>query len=766
MRLSRCYFIVLFTLAIAACSPDESEQQNSSASTENIRSSDALITEASLFDPEEIERWQAQSRNVTILRDKWGIAHIYGKTDADTVFGTLFAQAEDDFNRDETNYLNAMGRLAEAEGAGQLYRDLRMKLFIDPVDMQSQYEASPDWLKDLLNAFADGLNYYLYTHPEVVPRVIQRFEPWMALSFTEGSIGGDIERVNLRELENFYGPDNQVAQVEYLQDNEPRGSNGFAIAPAKTAGGNALLLINPHTSFFFRSELHMVSEEGLNAYGAVTWGQFFIYQGFNENTGWMHTSSRADAIDYYLETIVERNDGYYYRFGDEERKLRETIITLPYKDGDALSRTEITVYHSHHGPIIRERDGKWEAISLMQEPIKALAQSYGRTKANNYEEFAATMELRTNSSNNTVYADSKGNIAYWHGNFIPRRDARFDWNQPLDGSDPATDWKSLHPVNEMITLFNPGSGWIQNTNNTPFNAAGADSPRRADYPAYMANNPENPRGVHAVQVLKGRSDFTIDTLIEAAYEPTLTAFEELVPSLLLITAVDRVSQNTNSPNNIVRGVGDTVSIQSELLEYIDLLRTWDYKASVDSVETSLAVYWAENLISSVAIAASASGIDVYDYMTNRSTMDQKLSALRQAAQTLTRDFGSWQVPWGEINRYQRLNGDIVQDFSDDEPSLAVGFGSGRWGSLASFGSRTYPGTRRMYGTSGNSFVAAVEFGERLTAKAVTVGGLQSDPGSPHFDDQAAMYASGEFRDVLFYREDIEANLERAYNPGD
>ena len=765
MRLSRCYCIVLIAFTIAACSPQESQQANSSARTENIQANDALIVEASKFDSEEIARWQVQSRNVTILRDKWGIAHIYGKTDADTVFGTLFAQAEDDFNRVETNYLNAMGRLAEAEGAGQLYRDLRMKLFIDPVKLQAQYEASPAWLKDLMNAFADGLNYYLYTHPAVEPRVINRFEPWMALSFSEGSIGGDIERVNLRDLENFYGPNNQVAQIEYLHDNEPRGSNGFAIAPANTAGGNALLLINPHTSFFFRSELHMVSEEGLNAYGAVTWGQFFIYQGFNENTGWMHTSSRADAIDYYLETIVERDDGYYYRYSDEERKLRESRITLPYKDGDGQSSVEITAYHSHHGPIIRARDGKWEAISLMQEPIKALAQSYGRTKANNYEEFAATMELRTNSSNNTVYADSKGNIAYWHGNFIPRRDARFDWNQPLDGSDPATDWKSLHPVNEMITLFNPGTGWIQNTNNTPFNAAGVDSPRREDYPAYMANNPENPRGVHAVQVLQDRSDFTIDTLIEAAYEPTLTAFEELIPSLLLITAVDRVSQNANSPNNIVRGASDSVSIQSELLEYIDLLRSWDYKASVDSVETSLAVYWAENLMGSVAAAASASGVDIYDYMANRSTMDQKLSALRQAAETLTRDFGSWQVPWGEINRYQRLNGDIVQEFNDDEPSLPVGFGSGRWGSLASFGSRTYPGTRRMYGTSGNSFVAAVEFGERLTAKAVTVGGLQSDPSSLHFDDQAALYTNGEFRDVLFYREDIEANLERAYNPG-
>ncbi|MCY4264854.1 MAG: penicillin acylase family protein, partial [Gammaproteobacteria bacterium] len=141
-------------------------------------------------------------------------------------------------------------------------------------------------------------------------------------------------------------------------------------------------------------------------------------------------------------------------------------------------------------------------------------------------------------------------------------------------------------------------------------------------------------------------------------------------------------------------------------------------------------------------------------------------ALTQAAEILIQDYGTWQVPWGEINRYQRLNGDLVQDFNDDEPSLPVGFVSGRWGALASFGARTYPGTRRMYGTSGNSFVAAVEFGTPLRAKAITVGGLNSNPDSPHFDDQAQMYADGEFRDVLFYRNNVEANLERRYRPGD
>lgn len=732
MNLLRPLLLLLTIFAVAACSP---APQGGDAN---------MNTE--IFSDEDVARWQERAARVEILRDRWGIAHIYGETDADTVFGTLYAQAEDDFNRVETNYINAMGRLAEAEGAGEIYRDLRMRLFIRQSEMEELYESSPDWLKQLMDAFADGLNYYLYTHPEVTPRVFHRFEPWMALTFTEGSIGGDIERVNIARLRDFYGPGDTIAIADDLVvDMEPRGSNGFSIAPSNTANGNALFLINPHTSFFFRSELHMVSEEGLNAYGAVTWGQFFIYQGFNENTGWMHTSSRADAIDEYLETIVERDDGYYYVYGDEERKLQESEIEIDYRDGDDLNTREFTVYHSHHGPIIREQDGRWVAISLMEEPVRALTQSYLRTKSRNFMEFNASMELLTNSSNNTVYADSDGNIAYYHGNFIPRRDPSFDWNAPLDGSDPATDWQGLHPLDELITVLNPPNGWIQNTNNTPFSAAGEYSPRAEDYPAYMANNPENPRGIHAVRVLENKTDFTLDSLIEAAYDSLLTAFEPLIPALL--AAAEEAPAD-------------------DLGEQLALLADWDYRFGVDSVETTLAVYWAQALMDSVNDEAGAAGINIYDYMAANASAAQQLDALREASAELESDWGSWQAPWGEVNRYQRITGDIVQQFNDGEESWPVGFASGRWGALASFGSRKYPGTRRMYGTSGNSFVAAVEFGSPLRAKAITVGGLQSDPASPHFDDQAEMYANGEFRDVLFYRDEIEANLERGYRPGE
>jgi acyl-homoserine-lactone acylase len=697
-----------------------------------------------------VAAWEQRAQNVTIVRDNWGIAHVRGKSDGDAVFGAIYAQAEDDFNRIETNYLNAMGRLAESEGEREIYRDLRMKLFIDPDDMKAKYQSSPDWLKSLMTAWADGLNYYLHTHPDVKPKVIRTFEPWMALTFSEGSIGGDIERINLGDLEAFYGGTKKPPSPADDDDQyEPGGSNGIAVGPANTSGHHALLLINPHTSFFFRSELQMSSDEGLNAYGASTWGQFFIYQGFNERAGWMHTSSGVDNIDEYLETIVRKDEGVFYKHGSDERRLSSTKISIPYKTDGGMARKEFTVYRTHHGPIVREADGKWVSVRLMQDPVKALMQSYGRTKATGYKSFRQIMELHTNSSNNTVFADADGNIAYFHSNFIPRRDPKFDWTKPVDGSDPATEWNGVLSVDETPGVLNPASGWVYNTNNWPWTAAGSNSPKKSDYPPYVERGGENPRGVHAIRVLERKNSFTLDSLIAAAYDSYLPAFEQSVPTL--------VAAWNSKPS--------ADPLKAKLANEIALLKSWDLRWSASSAATSLAVYWGEELGKIVGADARKAGMSQDEYALARATADQRLEALSAASARLAADFGSWKTPWGDINRYQRLNGDLVQPFNDAAPSIPVGFTSARWGSLASFGARTYPGTKKMYGTSGNSFVAVVEFGDRVRAKAVTAGGESGNPSSPHFGDQAARYSTGDLREVYFYREQLEDHIERQYHPG-
>ncbi|UPG94000.1 penicillin acylase family protein [Luteibacter aegosomatissinici] len=698
----------------------------------------------------ESTRYQREAAATTITRDDWGIAHIHGKTDADAVFGMAYAQAEDDFNRVETNYLVSLGRLSEAEGESALWKDLRQKLFIDDTQLKALYGRSPSWLKALMDSWADGLNYYLATHPDTHPRVITHFEPWMALSFSEGSIGGDIERVKTSDLQAFYGKDPVGALVQFTPPGswwEPTGSNGIAIAPKLTANGHALLLINPHTSFFFRSELQMSSDQGLDAYGAVTWGQFFIYQGFNQHIGWMHTSSGIDVVDEFAETTVEQGGKRFYRYGKELRPVVTRDIVVRVKgQGDR----HFTTYATHHGPIVRAQGGKWIAFALMNKPLEALQQSWLRTKANDYAAYMKVAELKANSSNNTIYADDKGNIAYLHPQFIPRRDDRFDYTKPVDGSDPATDWQGLLPLDEAPRLFNPNTGWIFNTNDWPYSAAGPDSPKQADFPKYMDSVGENPRGIHATRVLTGQHDVTQASLLTAAFDSYLPAFERQLP--VLIRDYDALPAND--------------ALKAKLRGPVGLLRAWDYRWGIASMPTTLAVFWGDILWDKVSKEDTQEGLTIYDVMAEKAGPQARLQALADAVDRLEKDFGSWGVPWGEVNRYQRNDDAIAQVFDDAKPSIPVPFTSSRWGSLASFGAHRWPGTKRYYGTSGNSFVAVVEFGPRVSARAITAGGESGHPDSKHFNDEAERYTTGNLRKVYFWPEDLQGHIERQYNPGD
>ncbi|NID12213.1 penicillin acylase family protein [Fibrivirga algicola] len=705
----------------------------------------------------DITRWQQRAKQVTITRDTWGVPHIYGKTDADVVFGLMFTQCEDDFGRVEENYITSIGRLAELEGESALYHDLRARLFMDSTQAMAIYKKSPVWMKQLLDAFADGMNYYLYTHPGVTPKLLKRFEPWMPLLFSEGSIGGNISVVPTERLKAFYEPRKSTSFVPAYDhyERESIGSNGFAIAPSKSATKNALLLINPHTSFYFRSEVHMVSQAGLNAYGAVTWGQFFVYQGFNENCGWMHTSSYADSMDEYLETIEKKGNALFYKHGTTLKPVRTQKVRLPYKSGNGLQYREFTMYFTQHGPIAGEKDGKWIAINMMNTPLNALSQSYLRTKAKDYASYKEVMKLNGNASNNTVFADRNGTIAYWHGNFMPRRDPAFNWEQPVDGSNPATDWKGLHPIEDIVQVRNPATGWIQNCNSTPFTVSGPSSPDPKKYPAYMAPDAQNYRGINADRVLSHKAIFTLDTLIAAANDPHLAAFDDLMPPLL--NAYQTVS-------------GEAANQSKDLAEAIQILTSWDRGYGVNSVGQTLAILWGEKVQRLARNRAAADqrfdNLGLIAFTNEKTTAQEKVTALAEVLTDLTRDFGTWKMPWGDLNRYQRLTGKTQETYDDLKPSIPVGFTSSAWGSLAAFAARTYPGTKKRYGSVGNSFVAVVEFGKRIKARSVVTGGQSSVPGTPHFTDQAPLYTQGKFKDIWFYPEEVQQHVEKTYHPGE
>ncbi len=711
---------------------------------------------AQKINPKEVLRLEKAAQQVNIIRDNWGIPHIYGKTDADAVFGLLYAQCEDDFKRIEMNYIEKLGRLSEIKGQSVLYNDLEIRLLIDTEEAKSDYKKAPLWLKKLLNSYADAINFYLYKHPEIKPALLTHFDPWFPLLWTDGSIGAiSTADLSTGDLKAFYSGNNDKVAYTEREKNVQTGSNGFAFAPSKTADGNSILYINPHTTFYFRPEVQVTSEEGLNAYGAVTWGQFFIYQGFNENCGWMHTSSNVDVADMYAEKISNKKGKLFYEFDNKLLPVIEKEITINYAENGKLIPKKIKTYFTNNGPIMAKRDGKWISLKSMNRSMNSLIQSWVRTKAKSFDDYKKAMDLKANTSNNTVYADNKGNIAYWHGNFIPIRDKTFNWSKVVDGSISSTQWKGLHEVDETVHLYNPVNGWLQNCNSTPYSVAGENSPKEENYIPYMAPDGENFRGINAVRIFSKDEKYTLDKVIADGYDSKLSIFEILIPGLISI---------------FEKNIKPTDPEYTDLIEPVTLLKNWDYYAKENSVATTLAVEWAYKLDPIIQKTYIDEGeldqVENTKLFAKNATPNQVIPQLQTVIKELKSKWGTWQVAWGDVNRFQRSSGDIDLKYDDNKTSLPIGFGPGSWGSLPSFKSNYQNNSKKRYGYNGNSFVCAVEFGPRIKAKSLLAGGNSGNVNSKHFYDQAEIYQKGQFKDVLFYKEDVIKNAERTYHPGE
>ena len=729
-----------------------------------------LSTTISLFAQkptnDELARWNQHAKQTTIIRDEWDIPHVYGKTDANAVFGLMYAQCEENFPQIEKNFLEMLGRRAEMEGSKVIYEDLMMQLIQDSADAVKDYERSPLWFKQLLMAHADGINYYLYKHPEVKPVVLKKFKPWYHLMWTDGSVSPTRSAgITEKHVEAFYGRQlfanpNAVSRINNfekpavfeqpnydMEEKTLKGSNGFAIGPKHSKTGNAMLYINPHVPFYFRSEMHMVSEEGLNAYGAVTWGQFFIYQGFNENCGWMHTSSYADVADVYEEQVQKINNELFYTYEKENKKIDARKIDIKYVENGVVKNKSFDTYKTIHGPVMGMQNGKWLSLQENNRSLDALIECWSRTKSKSLTDYTKAMELLANNSNNTVYADKAGNIAYWHGNFMPKRDPKFDYTRPVDGSTKTTNWMGVHTLNEIVQSINPSNGWLQNCNATPFTVAGDQSPKAINYPAYMAPDGENGRGITAVALLSKIDKINLDELIALGYNKKLSAFDILLPRFL--------------------EEAKTATLAPRTRKAIDYLANWDRFADSNSVATSLAIEWGTKLGAEIPPAdteeAATQIIVKYNRMNLEVPFETKVKLLEATLDQFEKWYGSWEIKWGAINRFQRVG--PGKNFEDNAFSLAVNQASSKWGALPSFESRRYTNTVKRYGYTGNSFVAAVEFGKRLKAKTIITGGQSRFAESKNFTDQAYGFINGQFKTIHYYKEDVLANKKLAYHPG-
>jgi acyl-homoserine-lactone acylase len=714
----------------------------------------AILT-AQSFSSQEIGRFEQEARQVTIIRDNWGIPHIYGKTDADAVFGLMYAQCEEDLKRVERNYLEVLGRLSEVDGIGSLSNDLKMRLIEDSADAIQDYLKSPVWFRRLLDAFADGVNYYLYKHPENQPVLLKRFKPWFPIMFTDGSVSatstGGIQKA---EIQDFYARDSSFAMSypEKTQNEQETGSNAFVVGPSKTASKNALLYINPHVPFYFRTEVQLVSEEGLDVYGAVTWGQFFVYQGFNAHCGWMHTTSYVDVADLYEEKIKKLGNNYFYQYDGQWKQVRTKSLQISYLKNGVRAPYTFMAFYTGHGPVMASRNNIWISLKENNRTLSALVESWVITKSKSFAEFKNGLDMLSNTTNNTMYADDQGNIAYWHGNFVPKRKPGYDYSLPVDGTTSQTNWQGIHSIDEIVHIYNPPSGWIENCNSTPFTAAGSSSPDQKKYPSYMAPDGQNSRAINAMKLLDQGRGFTLDKLIGVGYDHYLSAFDILLPSLM--RAYDQ------------SGKADSLGIQ--LKEPVEMLKQWDRYSSAASIATTLATAWATKLAHLMAVPKtseeSSDGIGMLHKMVSLSSDKEKLILLGEVKKELEEKFGTWKKPWGEVNRYQRNSGALTETFDDKRPSMPGSMASSRWGCLPSFAVGS-SATKLQYGVSGNSFVAAVEFGKKIRARTVLTGGQSNDPSSVHFMDQASLYLDGKFKEVLFYKEDVLQHVEKMYHPG-
>jgi acyl-homoserine-lactone acylase len=689
---------------------------------------------------------------VTIHRDAYGVPHVHGRTAEAVAFGIGYAQAEDNLWQIEESYLRALGRAAFLYGERELAHDIVVAAFDVERFAREEYQAQAPTLRRLLDAYAAGVNQYIDRHPELRPRVLLRMQPWYPLALLRGvSPATSIDGVRLGEIVALVGAGvddgGGTAGVDDgggpagARDGAPAdGSSAWAVAPGRTANGRAILLQNPHLAFFGAGqpwELRLDSDDGWRFAGFTVLGTPVPRAGHNGRLGWTHTRTQADAADAYLLDFSHPDDPLLYRDGDGWRRATEHDITIPVNTATGVQPRTVRVRRSHHGPIVAERGGRAVAIRIARfEEGGSLAQWYEMGRARDLDEFRAALSRRALPAANTMYADADGNIWYVHGSAVPRRDTRFDWSRPIDGTDPATAWQGWHDLDELPQLLNPASGWLQNAGSTPFLAtAEGHNLDPSDYPVYMAPEADNARARSARRILARENAWTLEAWAEAAFDTEAPEAEAFVASL--VDEWERLG--VSEPERALA-----------LERFIDALRAWNGRLNTTSAAATHFVLAFERLHAWRADAPQLPHV----------------AALETALAGLRDEWGTTAVPWGELNRLQRVHTRSREGFRDYAPGLPVAGAPESVGAVFTFETTREPGQRRRYGTRGHSWVGVVELGERPRARSVVPFGQSAHPASPHYFDQAPLYAAGRLKDVHFGAVEFVAAAVRSYRPGE
>ena len=664
--------------------------------------------EAGVVDPE------ALAREVTIHRDRWGVPHVEGPTDASVVFGLAYARAEDEFERVEASLFLTLGRNAVAGGEAGLVWDRLLHALDVPGRARAEYAALPTAERALCDAAAAGLNWYLATHPEVEPTRLTRFEPWHLLAAEYA--------FHLHQVGEATGA---------LQPSED-GSNAWALAPSRTTSGNAMLLANPHIPLGQVYEAHLRSEEGLHVSGMLAYGRGVLpVIGFNERVAWSLTVNRPDTVDVYAVRFGHPDDPDLYRHGDAWRRATSREATVRVREGDEVRDETLVLRATHHGPIVHEADGVAYAVAVPALDGGMLGQWYACARASDVSELQAAFGRCRLLFHNVVAADAAGRIWYAYNGAVPLRAEGHDWSGVVDGNDPATDWRGQHALTELPQVTDPACGFVQSCNSRPWTTTGTDAdPRPEDFPGYVVGaDVDDPRVAMSLALL-GRDDpWSFEEWASAAFDATVHDPHGMLPRLL--------SDASGADDERV------IAAAAELAR-------WDRELTLDAVAPALFFLWLERVA-----GYALRGDDLPPGVA--------VSNLVKVLDELERRYSTWRVPWGELNRHQRAVDGAYDDARPSHPCL----GAHAWGGVTfCFLSRWPEDCNRRYGYHGNSYVAAVELtSDGPRARTILDHGQSANPASPHFDDQGALYARGELKPAPFTRAAVRAAAVRSYHPG-
>lgn len=738
----------------------------------------------------ELQDWEKRAKRTEIIRDKWGVPHVYGEKDEDAVFGMVYAQCEDDYWGIEQNYIGKLGRRALYLGEENLMRDLYSSLFIDSAKAMQAYTKLPKYYQGLLDAHAAALNFYLYKNPAKA-KYIKHYEPWMQLlgsgpisnaapgyagvgltneSVTNYLAGREIGAAGKSLASNISDRASNVSDrasdisyrasyEEPLSASATTGSNAWGLGPSRTTSGHAFLLINPHASISvhdLRLEVQMVSNEGLNVYGSPFMGDLVIWNGFNEHAGWGHTVQYADQSDIYKLKFDDPKRPLAYRYGKGYKIAEERVVKVRYKAADStIKEKSYKVLYTSFGPVVGIVDGAPVALKDSFDIAGYFVGNWDMGKVKNYDEFYKVISMCVERPNTFGYADQQGNIAFWHSNAVPKRNPFYDWELPIEEAGPDVEWQGMHTAEETPHVVNPKSGYFMNCNSDPWISSGKSSPDSLAFPRYMSYDPRSLRSVRADRLLNNDKKFSFEEFEKMTLRDYyLVRFEILFPSLF--TMYDKTTD---------------AALRSALEGPIGVLKKWDFYADTSSVATTLAMGLEEKLsdIYKVKQHPFSTAKERYAYEFTKATdfpADTALRALRDVAEGLKKDFGTWEVAWGKINRLQRISpwGEH-KEFDDAQPSWAVISAPNPAGSINDYQSFRTKKTKLHYGTKGNTFVAVIDFGPKLKARTILCNGESADPSSTHYTDQSQLYATGQLKDAFFYKEDILKHMEARYHPG-